>query len=148
MLQSPFRAFFIFVVEGLVPCSSKSFYKIMCSSVWNSFFSEIIQWFVFFFKKKLHCLESACIRSYSGPHFPAFGLNRERYWRDTLYLSVFSPNAGIHGPEQWIRTPFTQCLTQCFKKIIIIVIINKWKKLAWPDDLTKFLFSRNSDKMR
>ena len=133
MLQSPFRAFFIFAVEGLVPCSSKSFYKIMCPSVWNSFFSEIIQWFVFFFKKKLHCLESACIRSYSGPHFPAFGLNRERYWRDTL----------------WIRTPFTQCLTQCFKKIIIIiVIINKWKKLAWPDDLTKSLFSRNSDKMR
>ena len=90
MLQSPFRAFFIFVVEGLVPCSSKSFYKIMCPSVWNSFFSEIIQWFVFFFKKKLLCLESACIRSYSGPHFPAFGLNRERYWRDTLSLRIQS----------------------------------------------------------
>ena len=26
-----------------------------------------------------HCVESACIRSYSGPHFPPFGLNMERY---------------------------------------------------------------------
>ena len=27
----------------------------------------------------LHCVKSVCIRSYSGPHFPAFGLNTERY---------------------------------------------------------------------
>ena len=26
-----------------------------------------------------HCVKSVCIRSYSGPHFPAFGLNTERY---------------------------------------------------------------------
>ena len=26
-----------------------------------------------------HCLKSVRIRSYSGPHFPAFGLNTERY---------------------------------------------------------------------
>ena len=26
-----------------------------------------------------HCLKSVCIRSYSGPYFPAFGLNIERY---------------------------------------------------------------------
>ena len=35
-----------------------------------------------FYKKNthpLHCLKSVCIRSYSGPHFPAFGLNIERY---------------------------------------------------------------------
>ena len=36
------------------------------------------------------------IPAYSGPHFPTFGLNTER---DTLYLSVFSPNAGNCGPE-------------------------------------------------
>ena len=39
-----------------------------------------------------HCLESVHIRSYSGLHFPAFGLT-------TPYLSVFSPNAGKYGPE-------------------------------------------------
>ena len=27
----------------------------------------------------LHCLKSVRIRSYSGPYFPAFGLNTERY---------------------------------------------------------------------
>ena len=32
----------------------------------------------------------------SGPYFPAFGLNTERYQK---YLSVFSPNAGKCGPE-------------------------------------------------
>ena len=26
-----------------------------------------------------HCVKSVCIRSYSGPHFPAFGLNTEIY---------------------------------------------------------------------
>ena len=28
---------------------------------------------------KEHCVKSVRIRSYSGPHFPAFGLNTERY---------------------------------------------------------------------
>ena len=27
----------------------------------------------------LHCVKSVCIRSYSGPYFPAFRLNTERY---------------------------------------------------------------------
>ena len=27
----------------------------------------------------LHCVKSVRIPSYSGPHFPAFGLNTERY---------------------------------------------------------------------
>ena len=26
-----------------------------------------------------HCVKSVCIRSYSGPHFPAFGLSTDRY---------------------------------------------------------------------
>ena len=28
---------------------------------------------------ELHCVKSVRIRSYSGPHFPSFGLNTERY---------------------------------------------------------------------
>ena len=35
-------------------------------------------------------------RVFSGPYFPAFGLN-------TPYLSVFSPNAEKYGPE---KTPY------------------------------------------
>ena len=27
----------------------------------------------------IHCVKSVRIRSYSGPHFPAFGLNTERF---------------------------------------------------------------------
>ena len=27
----------------------------------------------------IHCVKSVRIRIYSGPHFPAFGLNTERY---------------------------------------------------------------------
>ena len=39
-----------------------------------------------------HCVKNVRILSYSGAYFPAFGLN-------TPYLSIFSPNAGIYGPE-------------------------------------------------
>ena len=28
---------------------------------------------------KIHCVKSVRIRSYSGPYFPAFGVNTERY---------------------------------------------------------------------
>ena len=38
---------------------------------------------------KNHCMKSHRVRSHFGLHFPAFGLNTERY----KYLSVISPNA-------------------------------------------------------
>ena len=31
------------------------------------------------FQSRDHCLKSVRIRGYSGPHFPAFGLNTDRY---------------------------------------------------------------------
>ena len=45
---------------------------------------------------QLHWVKSVQIRSFSGPYFPAFGLNTERYG---VSLSVFSPNAGKYGSE-------------------------------------------------
>ena len=52
--------------------------------------------------RSCHSVKSVRIRSYSGPHFPVFGLNTE-------YLSLFSPNAGKCGPEQLrIQTFFMQ----------------------------------------
>ena len=56
-------------------------------------------------REKLHLLftlrEESPYSVFSGPYFPAFGLNTERY-------SVFSPNAGKKEPEkQQIRTFFT-----------------------------------------
>ena len=34
-----------------------------------------------------HFVKSVCIRSYSGPHFPAFGLNTKRY---SVFLRIQS----------------------------------------------------------
>ena len=36
-----------------------------------------------------HCVNTVRIQSYSGPYFPSFGLNTERY----------SPNVGKYGQE-------------------------------------------------
>ena len=50
-------------------------------------------------------MKSVRIQSYSGPYFPAFGLN----------LSVFSSNTGKYGPEKLrIQTLFTQCLSNIY----------------------------------
>ena len=38
--------------------------------------------------KSRHCVESARIRSYSGPYFPAFRLNTERYAVKQLYRNL------------------------------------------------------------
>ena len=57
---------------------------------------------------KYHCVKSVHIRSFSGLHFLAFGLNTEY----PEYLLVFSRNAGKYGPEKLrIRTLFKQCMS-------------------------------------
>ena len=33
----------------------------------------------YYMNNPIHCVKSVRIRSYSGPYFPAFGLNTERY---------------------------------------------------------------------
>ena len=43
---------------------------------------------------------------FSGPYFPAFGLNTDRDG-NTEYFSVFSPNVGKYGPE---KTPYLDTL--------------------------------------
>ena len=52
-------------------------------------------------------VKSARIRSFSGPYFPAFGLNTEKYG------DTFSPSTRKYGPENLrIPTLFTQCRFQ------------------------------------
>ena len=62
-----------------------------------------ILWFNFGFQESLHEKCTAWkVSKYgvvSGPYFPAFGLNTERYSVFSPYLSVFSPNEGKYGPE-------------------------------------------------
>ena len=71
-------------------------------------------------------MKSVCIRSFSGPYFPAFGLNTERY----EYLSIFRPNAGKYKPEKLqIRALFTQCMPLIYNA-------------AWKNNLTMKLLHR------
>ena len=69
-------------------------------------------------KDKLeNCVKSARIRSYSGPHFPAFGLNTERYGISLHIKSKW----GKYGPEQLrIGTLFTQCKLRQNKHWVIL----------------------------
>ena len=57
--------------------------------------------------EKTHCVKNIRIRCYSGPHFPAFGLNTERYrlykYRDTEYFVSLR----IHSDCGEIRTRIT-----------------------------------------
>ena len=62
--------------------------------------------------KNYHCVKNVRIRSFSGPYFPAFVLNTERY------LFVLSLNGEKYGPEQpRIRTLVTQCASLMVKNI-------------------------------
>ena len=55
--------------------------------------SENLKWFSDVsrgYRRDQHCVKSVCIRSNSGPHFPAFGLNTySRIMYMNNYLSVF-----------------------------------------------------------
>ena len=44
------------------------------------FCSLLFLYELYLFCLEPHCIKSAPIRSYSGPHFPTFGLNAERYF--------------------------------------------------------------------
>ena len=37
---------------------------------------------------QVDCVKSVCIRSFSSPYFPAFGLNTERYSRPQAFLQI------------------------------------------------------------
>ena len=45
--------------------------------------------------QNIHCVKSVRIWSYSGPHFPAFGLNTERYCPNAGKMQTrITPNTG------------------------------------------------------
>ena len=69
-------------------------------------------------EKKLHCVKSVRIRSYSGPHFPAFGLNTERC---VEYLSVQSKCG-----KMWTRITPT---TVTFYAVLTIYEINNCEEI-------------------
>ena len=69
---------------------------------------ELIPCFQFFTwgTSNWHFVKGVGIRSFSGPHFLAFGLNMEKYF---VSLRIQS-KSGIYGPQKlWIHTLFMQC---------------------------------------
>ena len=73
------------------------------------------------------CVKRVRIRSFSGPYFPAFRLNTEKY-------SVFSPNAGKYGQKNFEYGHFThsdylKTLGSCDKnldpKILLVQITDE-----------------------
>ena len=57
-----------------------------------------VAFLVFLMSMKLNCVKSVRIRSFSGPHFPAFGLNTERY--------------GVYGVSLRIQSKFGKMRTR------------------------------------
>ena len=66
----------------------------------------------------MHCVESIFIRSYSGPYFPGFGLNRERYSTSLRIQSEY-------GKMQIIITPNTDTFYAVIIKCLITVILRE-----------------------
>ena len=94
--------------------------------------------------KDFHCVESACIWSFSGPYFHAFGINTERYRvslhitckcgkirtrqtlnTDTFYVVLLANNL-VEKPKKYSTCNKTlhSCQKLCWQKI------NFWSKLS------------------
>ena len=74
----------------------------------SQLFSRIISYGDSCFRLHLHCMKGVHIRSYiSGPYFPAFGLNTERYLRISPYSVRVRKNTDQKKLRIW--TLFTQC---------------------------------------
>ena len=73
-------------------CILQSITKVRDPSNRIKIYQKLIFWF---FTTVCYRVKSVHIRSYSGPHFSAFGLNTEKY---SLSLRI-CPNAGKCGPE-------------------------------------------------
>ena len=57
---------------------------------------------------RTQCVKSVCIRSFSGPYFPAFGLNIERYG---VYFRI-QPECGKIRTRKTPNTDFFHAVTQ------------------------------------
>ena len=73
----------------------------------------------------LHCVKRVRIRNYSGPHFPAFGQNTERYF------------VSIRIQSEWGKMP-TRITpnTDTFHAVLIISFVTfikifRWRNLIW-----------------
>ena len=66
---------------------------------WQRLFQIIVCYEILLILHDLHCVKSVRIRSYSGPYFPAYGQNTERYGVSQLYLVQMRENADQNNSE-------------------------------------------------
>ena len=77
---------------------------------------------LFFHLRSKHCIRSVRIRSCSGPHFPAFGLNTERY-SGSLYIhskcgkirTRITPNTNTFYAVKWLYQSYLLTTHTCRK---------------------------------
>ena len=83
------------------------------------------------FSAHFHCVKSACIRSYSGPHFswifPVFGLNTERY-----SVQIRENTAGQSNSEygHFLRSAFRYSRKKEWKELMF-ELVNNFKTFFW-----------------
>ena len=53
--------------------------------------------------RMLHCIKSVRIRSYSGPHFLAFGLNTKRYDQNRITPNMDTFYAVLNFIITWVK---------------------------------------------
>ena len=71
-------------------------------------------YYTLYYSANFHCVKSVCVRSYSGPQFPAFGLNMERY---TVSLNTYlwiTPNTDIFLRSVFFKLNKTHKLFKSF----------------------------------
>ena len=75
-------------------------------------------------KLALHCAKSVLIRSFSGLHFPVFGLNTERY---EVFLLI-QPECRKILTRKTLNTDFLRN----FSYSLFLEIFKKLVKIPWP----------------
>ena len=113
--------------------------KIMCCT-WKSHHNQIIKMF--------HCVKGVRIWSFSGPHFPIFGLNTERYtvlYSVLLRIYLFTVKKKVlHnfrknylriqsecGKIQTRKTPYIDT----FYAVLLVLTLLYFCSMAWPEVL-------------
>ena len=111
---------------------------------WNSNFRDQV------FLWDTHCVRSVPIRIFSGPYFPAFGLNTERYGTEKIRMrTLFTQWRVSQMVMQWwwcmsimFQTKQHHTVTKTNEKIDILILLlqrfffticasNKWRKIKY-----------------
>ena len=96
---------------------------------------------LFYHSHKKHCVKSVRIRSYAGPHFPAFGLITERYFVSLRIQSEcekiwtrITPNTDTFNALKRMTIPYDYAFT--YIELLVCWLLGEG---SWPANLSKGL---------